>query len=82
MMVWLRRAAIAILGRYGATLRFPHLLLLAGAIFVINLIVPDPLPLVDELFLGLVTLLFATWRDERKKKDADLAERTTQRPPR
>lgn len=62
-MGWLRRAAIALLGRYGARLRFPHLLLLAGGAFVLDLILPDGLPFLDELMLGIATLIFALWRN-------------------
>lgn len=64
-MGWLRRIALALLGRYGARLRYPHLLLLAGAAFVFDLVLPDALPFLDELMLGLLTLLFATWRKRR-----------------
>ena len=62
MMVWLRRMAIAVLGRYGARLRFPHLLLLTGVLFVVDFFVPDAIPFMDEVFLGLMALLFGVWR--------------------
>lgn len=64
-MAWLRRIALALLGRYGARLRYPHLLLLAGGAFALDLILPDGLPLLDELVLGLMTLVFALWRRGR-----------------
>ena len=54
-----------LLGRYGARLRYPHLLLLAGAFFALDLVLPDGLPFLDELVLGLMTLLFALWRKGR-----------------
>ncbi|HPG25778.1 MAG: hypothetical protein H6748_20360 [Spirochaetaceae bacterium] len=72
-MGWLRRLAIALLGRYGASLRFPHLLLLTGALFAIDLVVPDGLPLLDELFLGLATLLFAAWRRRGREGERDVS---------
>lgn len=65
MMVWFRRIAVALLGRYGASLRFPHLLLLTGALFAADLVLPDGMPLLDELFLGLMTMIFALWRSGR-----------------
>lgn len=74
MMVWLRRIAIALLGRYGASLRFPHLLLLAGTLFGVDLIVPDAIPFLDEVFLGLATLMFGAWK-RRDAPDAEVAER-------
>lgn len=64
-MIWLRRIALAILGRYGARLRFPHLLLLAGLAFGFDLLLPDGLPFLDEIVLGVLTLIFASW----KKRD-------------
>jgi hypothetical protein len=60
----------AILG-WAQRLRFPQLLVLTGALFVLDLLVPDPIPLVDELLLGLGTLLFAAWR----RGDAKLRRR-------
>lgn len=36
-------------------LRSPQLVALAGVLFLVDLFVPDPLPLVDEGVLGLLT---------------------------
>ena len=47
-------------------LRFPWLLAVTAVLFVASLIIPDPVPLLDELLLGLLTLLFATWRKRRR----------------
>jgi hypothetical protein len=30
------------------------------------MLVPDPIPFVDELMLGIGTLLFAAWKNRRK----------------
>ncbi len=70
-MGWLRRIALALLGRYGARLRYPHLFLLAAAAFVFDLLLPDGLPFLDELTFGLLTLLFATWRKGRGVSGSD-----------
>jgi hypothetical protein len=50
-----------------ARLRFPTLFVATALLFVVDLIVPDAIPLVDELLLGLGTALLASWRtrDER-----------------
>lgn len=61
-MGWLRRLALLVLGRYGERLRYPHLLLIAGLAFVLDFALPDGLPFLDELVLGLATLLLALWR--------------------
>jgi len=38
---------------------------IAGVLFVIDLLTPDPLPLVDEVMLGLLTL----WLSRRTRED-------------
>ncbi len=61
-MGWLRRIALLLLGRFGARLRYPHLFMVAGVCFVLDVLLPDGLPFLDELLLGLSTLFFALWR--------------------
>lgn len=51
-------------------LRFPVLAALTALLFVATLLVPDPLPFADELLLGLLTLLLATWKRRRLPHDA------------
>ena len=62
-MTWLRSLSVALLGRFGQRLRFPHLLLITGLLLVVDLVLPDGLPFIDELVLTLLTLLFASWKD-------------------
>ncbi|HEY6942104.1 DUF6116 family protein [Dokdonella sp.] len=45
--------------RWAGRLRFPRLALLTAALFVADLLVPDVIPFVDEILLGLGTLLLA-----------------------
>lgn len=52
--------------RYASTLRFPKLLAITAALFVIDLIFPDVVPFVDEILLGLISLLFASLRNKPK----------------
>lgn len=52
--------------RFAENLRFPQLTGILVAVFVIDLITPDPLPFVDEIILGLLSLLFASWRSQHK----------------
>ncbi len=49
-------------------LRFPTLAVVTGGLFVLTLVVPDPIPFVDELLLGLLTLLFASWKQRRSAR--------------
>jgi len=43
-------------------LRYPTLFKLTAGLFLLTLLIPDPLPLVDELLLGLGTLLLANMK--------------------
>lgn len=47
---------------FAERLRFPRLLLLTASLFVIDLVVPDLIPFVDEILLALLTLLFSRWK--------------------
>lgn len=58
-------------------LRFPQLLVLTAVVWVITLLVPDPLPFLDEILLGLGTLLLASWkrrRSDRRDEPAKAAQ--------
>jgi hypothetical protein len=57
--------------QYGSNLRFPRLLAVAAVLFVIDLLIPDPLPLLDEVLLGLISLLLASL----KKRDNDMSRK-------
>jgi hypothetical protein len=46
-------------------LRFPTLFVVFAILTVLDLALPDPIPLVDELGLALLTLLLGPWRDRR-----------------
>lgn len=46
-------------------LRFPQLFVLAVVLFLVDLFIPDPIPFLDEILLGLLTVLFGMWRKDR-----------------
>ncbi len=50
------------------SLRFPHLFVLTAVLWLISVLVPDPLPFVDELLLTVGTLTLAAWRRRRESK--------------
>jgi len=52
----LRNSLPALLIRWGTKLRFPYLFLLTACVFVANLLIPDVIPFVDEILIGLVTV--------------------------
>jgi hypothetical protein len=55
------------LSRYAESLRFPWLVLLTSLLFVVNLFVPDAIPFIDEVLLGLVAVILG--RVKKKPKD-------------
>jgi len=48
----------ALLSRLGSG----TLVVLCALLFVVDLVIPDPVPFVDELLLGAATLLLSRWR--------------------
>lgn len=47
---------------WAGRLRFPVLLALTAALFFFDLLIPDFIPFIDEILLGLATVIFANWR--------------------
>jgi hypothetical protein len=43
-------------------LRFPQLLALFGILLAVDIAIPDAIPFLDEIFLALLTALFASLR--------------------
>lgn len=50
-------------------LSFPRLFMLAAALFLIDMVIPDVIPFIDEILLGMGTLLLASFR-KRKEPQA------------
>ncbi len=50
---------------FAARLRFPYLFFLTAALFLLDLFIPDFIPLADEIMLGLMTLLWAAIKKKR-----------------
>lgn len=46
-------------------MRFPQLFLLFGALFVADLFIPDFIPFIDEIMLGVLTVMTAMWQKDR-----------------
>lgn len=57
--------------RFAGRLRFPVLFVVTAVVFVADLVFPDVIPLVDEILLGLATVLLGTWKDRDDGGDAD-----------
>lgn len=56
---------IGLFQRFASRLRFPQLFFLTAGLFLLDLLIPDLVPFVDEVLLGLLTLLLGNLRSER-----------------
>ena len=63
--------------RYAAGLRFPRLLAITAALFVLDLIFPDVVPFVDEILLRLISLLLASLKKRSSKSSVANQSRPT-----
>lgn len=60
--------------RWASRLRFPYIFLLMSGLFILNLFIPDVIPLVDEIIMGLAAVLLASLR---KKPEQEKSEEIT-----
>jgi hypothetical protein len=56
-----------IVGRLVGRLRYPWVFALLAALFVADLLIPDPIPFVDETMLALLTFLVGSWGSRKKR---------------
>ena len=47
-------------------LRYPTLFKITAVLFGLSLLLPDPIPFLDEILLGLGTLLLANWKSRKQ----------------
>ncbi len=48
-------------------LRFRNLFFIVITLFFVDLLIPDFIPLVDEIILGLLAIILANWKKERNQ---------------
>ena len=51
--------------RFASRLKYPYLFMLIAVVFALDLIVPDAIPFIDEILLGLVAVLLGTWKERK-----------------
>ncbi len=56
--------------RFAGRLRFPTLFVITAILFIADVLVPDFIPFIDEILLGLGTLVLASLR--RPKDPVDI----------
>ncbi|MGH8107826.1 MAG: DUF6116 family protein [Arenimonas sp.] len=54
---------------FASRLRFPTLFMIVAGLFLFDLLIPDFIPLLDEIMLGLTTLLLASWKNRKLPAD-------------
>ena len=60
-----RSPLTALINRLLPRMRYPYLFLVLGLLFLIDLVLPDPIPLIDEVLLAVLTFLAATFTTRR-----------------
>ncbi len=50
-------------------LKFKNLFFLVISLFLIDLLIPDFIPFIDEIILGLLAIILANWKKERTQDD-------------
>ncbi len=53
---------------YAKGLRFPWLVAITAFLFIADLFLLDPIPFVDEILLGLLTIIFASLKKRRREQ--------------
>ena len=61
-----RKERVDIFKRFASGLKYPQLFILLLLLFLVDLFFPDPIPFIDEAMLGILAVLFGTWRDRKK----------------
>ena len=59
------------ISRFAAGLRFPVLFAIVAGVFVVDLFVPDMIPMVDEVLLALLTVMLGSIRRRRRDPAPD-----------
>ncbi len=64
----------SLINRLLPQMRYPYLFLILAGLFLIDLVVPDPIPLVDEILLAVLTFFAATFatRQETDPEPRDI----------
>ncbi len=77
----MRGGLAGMLVRWASGLRFPYLLLVTTLLLVVNLFVPDAIPLADEIIMGLVAVMLANLKKKPEEEQETRAiDETSEKP--
>lgn len=54
-----------VVGSLAGRMKHPWLFALLAVLLLLDLVIPDPIPLVDEVVLALLAVLVGSWRTRR-----------------
>jgi hypothetical protein len=57
----------ALAGKLAGRMRYPQLFLLALFLFLLDVLIPDLIPFIDEILLGFATVLLGSWRTRKEE---------------
>ena len=60
--------SLGLLG-WAGKLRFPTLFAITAVLFTVSMLLPDPIPFLDEILFELGTLLLASWKKRKQPID-------------
>ncbi len=63
------------LGSFLSKLRLPWLFVISAGGLLLNLLLPDPLPFLDEILMALVTAVIASLRKPKKQEISQKSKR-------
>ncbi len=62
----------ALVAQFASRLRFPQLFAFTGTLFLLDMLIPDLIPFIDEMMLGLLTIMLGMWRKESPEVEENL----------
>jgi len=66
-----RNPFVLLFNRFASRLKFPQLFAFTLALFLLDLLIPDLVPFVDEVLLGLGTLLLGMWQNDSPPREGE-----------
>ena len=59
---------------YANRLKYKHLFFIIAGLFLLDLVIPDMIPMVDEIILGLLAILLANLKQDKPQEEEVIIE--------